>query len=68
MRQAEVFNEAVGLDAVIMTKYDSTAKGGCAVSIGRELNIPVAFVCNGEKYENITTFDAEEYINDFLGL
>ena len=68
LRQAEVFNEAVGLDAVIMTKYDSTAKGGCAVSIGRELNIPVAFVCNGEKYENITTFDAEEYINDFLGL
>lgn len=68
LRQAEVFNEVVGLDAVIMTKYDSTAKGGCAVSIGRELNIPVAFVCNGEKYENITTFDAEEYINDFLGL
>ena len=35
LRQAEVFNEAVGLDAVIMTKYDSTAKGGVAVTLGR---------------------------------
>ena len=68
LRQAEVFNEAVGIDAVIMTKYDSTAKGGCAVSIGRELNIPVAFVCTGEKYSDIKIFNAEEYINDILGL
>ena len=68
LRQAEVFNEAVGLDAIIMTKCDSTAKGGVAVSIGRELGIPVAFVCTGEKYENIEPFDAEKYINDFLGL
>jgi len=68
VRQAEVFNEAVGIDAVIMTKYDSTAKGGCAVSIGKELNIPVAFVCNGEKYENISPFNASDYIDDFLGL
>lgn len=68
LRQAEVFNEAVGIDAVIMTKYDSTAKGGCAVSIGRELKIPVAFVCFGEKYPDIKPFNAEDYINDFLGL
>lgn len=68
LRQAEVFNEAVGLDAIIMTKCDSTAKGGVAVSIGRELGIPVAFVCTGEKYENIEPFNAEKYIDDFLGL
>lgn len=68
LRQAEVFNEAVGVDAVIMTKYDSTAKGGVAISIGRELNIPVAFICTGEKYDDISLFDPEEYINDFLGL
>jgi len=68
LRQAEVFNEAVGIDAIIMTKYDSTAKGGVAVSIGRELHLPVAFVCTGEKYEDIQKFNAEEYINDFLGL
>lgn len=68
LRQAEVFNEAVKLDAVILTKYDSTAKGGVAIGIGKELGIPVAFVCNGEKYENISRFSAEKYIDDFLGL
>ena len=68
LRQAEVFNEAVKIDAIIMTKYDSTAKGGVAVSIGRELGIPVAYVCTGENYKDIKSFDAESYINDFLGL
>ncbi len=68
LRQAEVFNEAVGIDAIIMTKYDSTAKGGVAVSIGRELGLPVAFVCTGEGYKDIGPFDAEAYIKDFLGL
>lgn len=68
LRQAEVFNEAVKVDAIIMTKCDSTAKGGVAVSIGRELGIPVAFVCTGEKYGDIAPFNAEKYINDFLGL
>lgn len=68
LRQAEVFHEAVGIDAIIMTKYDSTAKGGVAVTIGHELGIPVAFVCTGEKYEDIQLFNPEEYINDFLGM
>ncbi len=68
LRQAEVFNEAVKIDALIMTKYDSTAKGGVAVSIGRELSLPVAFVCTGESYKDIAPFNAENYINEFLGL
>ena len=68
LRQAEVFNEAVGVDAIIMTKYDSTAKGGVAVSIGRDLGIPVAYVCTGEKYDDISVFNPENYIDDFLGL
>ncbi len=68
LRQAEVFNEAVKIDAIIMTKYDSTAKGGVAVSIGRELGLPVAYVCTGEGYDNIAPFDAQSYINDFLSM
>ena len=68
LRQAEVFNEAVGIDAIIMTKYDSSAKGGVAVSIGRELGIPVAYVCTGEGYKDISVFNAEKYIDEFLGL
>ena len=68
LRQAEVFNEAVKVDAIIMTKYDSTAKGGVAVSIGRELGLPVAFVCTGEGYDNIAAFNAGSYIDDFITL
>lgn len=68
LRQAEVFNEAIGIDAIVLTKYDSSARGGIAISVGKELNIPIAFVCNGEKYENIQRFDSEKYIDDFIGI
>ncbi len=67
LRQAEVFNDAVGLDAVVLTKYDSTAKGGGIISIGKELGLPVLFVCTGEKYPDIAPLDVDSYISDFLG-
>ena len=67
VRQAEVFNDAVGVDAVIITKYDSTAKGGMIFAIGKELNIPVWFVCTGEKYSDIQPFEKDSYIKEFLG-
>ena len=68
VRQAEVFHEAVGLDAVVLTKYDSTAKGGVAFSVGKEFGIPVAFVCTGEGYDDIQPFDPDSYTDEFLGL
>lgn len=68
LRQAEVFSEAVGVDALVLTKYDSTARGGVAFTIGRELGIPVAFVCTGEGYGDIRAFDAEKYTDEFLGI
>ena len=68
LRQAEVFNEAVGVDAIVLTKYDSSAKGGIAITIGKEMGVPVAFVCTGEGYGDIARFDAEKYLNEFLGL
>ncbi|MBR4463198.1 MAG: signal recognition particle-docking protein FtsY [Treponema sp.] len=67
VRQAEVFHEAVGLDAVVLTKYDSTAKGGVAFSVGKEFGIPVAFVCTGEGYDDIQPFDPDSYTEEFLG-
>ncbi|WP_296323614.1 signal recognition particle-docking protein FtsY [Treponema sp. UBA3813] len=67
LRQAEVFSESVGVDAIVVTKYDSTARGGCVFSIGKELGIPVLFVCTGEKYENIEPFNPEKYIDEFIG-
>ncbi|MBE6353564.1 signal recognition particle-docking protein FtsY [Treponema sp.] len=66
VRQAEVFHEAVGVDAVVITKYDSTAKGGEVVTIGKEFGIPVLFVCTGEKYENISGMNCEKYIDEFM--
>lgn len=67
LRQAEVFSESVGVDAIVITKYDSTARGGCVFTIGKQLGIPVLFVCTGEKYENIQPFKPEKYVEDFLG-
>lgn len=68
LRQAEVFNETVGVDAIVLTKYDSSAKGGIAITIGKEMNVPVAFVCTGEGYDDIALFEPEKYLNEFLGL
>ncbi len=67
LRQAEVFKEAVGLDAVIMSKYDSSARGGLAFALMRELGIPTAYVCVGEGYQDIRPFDPQSYVDEFLG-
>ena len=68
LRQAEVFNEAVGVDAIVLTKYDSSAKGGAVFAVGKELGIPTAFVCTGEGYGDIAPFDAQKYVDAFLGI
>ena len=68
LRQAEVFSQSVGVDGIVLTKYDSTARGGVAFTIAKELGIPVAFVCTGEKYADIQKFEPEKYTNEFLGL
>jgi signal recognition particle-docking protein ftsY len=67
LRQAEVFHEAIGIDAVFLTKYDSTAKGGVAITAGKEFNLPMLFVGTGEKYENISPFLPEDYVKEFIG-
>ena len=66
-RQAETFNEAVGIDAIVLTKMDSTAKGGVAVNICKELGIPISFVGFGEKYEHISPFDKNAFIESMIG-
>lgn len=68
LSQASLFNQAVKLDGVILTKYDSAAKGGALVQIGKTLSLPVLFVGTGEKYTDIHPFDKEEYLNALIGL
>lgn len=67
LRQAEVFHEAIGIDAIILTKYDSTAKGGIAITAGKELNLPIIFTGTGEGYEHLNIFSPEQYVKDFIG-
>jgi fused signal recognition particle receptor len=66
LRQAEVFHEAIGVDSIIMAKYDSTAKGGIVVAIARDLGIPFSFIGVGEKLEDLEPFDTESYLNRLL--
>src|SRR5574344_525347 len=68
LSQAMLFNQAVKLDGVILTKYDSAAKGGALVQIGKNLGLPIAFVGTGEGYDDIHPFDKEEYLNALIGL
>ena len=60
--QVEVFNEAVGIDGIILTKLDGTAKGGFIISLSYELEVPVCFVGTGEKIDDIEDFDASEFV------
>ncbi len=64
--QAQTFGEHVPIDSVVLTKYDSTAKGGAAISICKELGLSISFVCTGEKYGDISKFSAKEYIDAFI--
>lgn len=67
LSQVEVFNEAVGIDGIILTKLDGTAKGGFVVSLCNELQVPVAFVGTGEKKEDIEPFDKESFTEGIFG-
>ncbi len=66
--QAELFNQAVKLDALILSKYDSLAKGGALVQIGEKFDIPIAFVGTGETYADMHPFDKDEFLNSLVGL
>ena len=61
--QVEAFKDDVGLDGIILTKLDGTAKGGFVVSLCSELEVPVVYVGTGEKIDDIEEFDAEEFVD-----
>lgn len=63
LNQAREFGETADLTGIILTKMDGTAKGGIAVAIQSELNIPVKYIGVGEKIEDLQKFDAEQFVN-----
>ena len=68
LSQAMLFNSAVKLDGVILTKYDSAAKGGALVQIGQQLGLPIVFVGTGEGYDDIHPFDKDEFLDALVGM
>jgi fused signal recognition particle receptor len=68
LSQAEIFHGALSLDAVILTKYDSGAKGGVVFSLASALKLPVAYLCEGEQYPDIRVFERRGFAREFTGL
>ncbi len=64
--QAQMFNEALGITGIVLTKLDGTAKGGIVFAISRELSIPVKFVGIGEAIDDLRDFDPKEFVEALL--
>ncbi len=66
INQAKAFNEIIGIDAIIITKLDGTAKGGSLFAIAKELKLPILYIGIGEGEDDLISFDADEYIDTIL--
>ena len=67
-RQAKAFHDAIGIDGIVVTKFDGTAKGGGALSAAREIGIPIAFIGSGEKIDDFERFDPAGFVSRLLGM
>ncbi len=67
-RQAQFFRESAGVSGVIITKMDSTAKAGGALTACAEVSAPVVFIGNGEKMSDLETFEPESFLSRLLGM
>ncbi|MDC3024494.1 signal recognition particle-docking protein FtsY, partial [Alphaproteobacteria bacterium] len=65
--QLEAFNSYIGITGIIMTKLDSSSKGGALVGISKKFNIPIYFLGVGEKIEDLIDFSAKDFINALIG-
>jgi fused signal recognition particle receptor len=66
INQAKAFNDMIGIDGIIITKLDGTAKGGSVLSIADELKMPIFYIGTGEQPKDLIRFKANEYINTIL--
>ena len=67
LQQAKEFNEALDLDGLIVTKLDGTAKGGIAVAISNQLNLPIYRIGVGESMDDLQTFNASDFCDALVG-
>ncbi|MEE1037934.1 MAG: signal recognition particle-docking protein FtsY [Eubacterium sp.] len=68
LAQAKEFGEVANLTGIILTKMDGTAKGGIAVAIQSELNVPVKYIGVGEKMDDLQKFDTDQFVNALFDL
>jgi len=66
INQAKAFDEMIGIDGIIITKLDGTAKGGSVLSIADELKMPIFYIGIGEQPEDLIRFKANDYVNTIL--
>ncbi|HBP43940.1 MAG TPA: signal recognition particle-docking protein FtsY [Clostridiales bacterium] len=66
LSQVEMFNECIGIDGIVLTKLDGTAKGGIVFAIAKEYGIPVKYVGVGEGLDDIVKFDAKEFVEGII--
>ena len=66
INQAKAFDEMIGINGIIITKLDGTAKGGSVLSIADELQMPIFYIGTGEQPEDLIRFKANEYVNTIL--
>jgi fused signal recognition particle receptor len=66
LRQAQLFSQVVPVDGIVLTKLDGTAKGGIALAIAGELDIPVKLIGIGESLEDLRPFDADDFARALL--
>jgi len=64
--QAKMFDEAVGVDAVMFTKVDVNEKGGCILSVAHTLKKPILFLGIGQEYSDLKTFKSQEFIENVI--
>lgn len=67
LQQARLFNEALDLDGLVLTKLDGTARGGIAVAVARELGLPIIRIGVGESLEDLHSFDARDFARALIG-
>ncbi len=67
LSQARLFNEALGVTGIALTKLDGTARGGIVLAIATELGIPIRFVGVGEAIEDFAEFDVDEFVAALVG-
>lgn len=66
LSQAKLFNQAIGIDGIVLTKLDGTAKGGVIFALALDIGIPIRFIGVGEQLDDLHTFNSTAFVEALL--